>query len=147
MVGLEIELPTKRYIKRFLEHNYGSPAQLNRRDKYGNLIFILLEKPSTMDDRDFPNYKTSVPIVLTSYYFVIKSKDLTKTGIMYFNNMIEIDIRNLIRSYMNGMGAGKAMSTRAKMEAALDHYGFSDMDFPLETLKKDIYRHGMGLID
>ena len=139
------ELPAKRYVKRYLEVNYGTPAEINNRSFIGKFFYMLVEDSSQENDKKIKltGYKDMVTLKLTTRCFFRKGCILTPTNIVLFNSFVEDVIKSGLEHFM--LGAVKV----GKKKKAESYYGFMDLmsmsetDFPYETIKKHVDRKGI----
>jgi hypothetical protein len=142
-----VEIPAKRYVKRFIEQKYGAPALLDRSDSLGKYFYQLVEKPSQEKDLRFNNkkYPEYVTIALTQSLFFQRGFILTPTNIIAFNNFVECTIFTALEFFICGavsMNDGKIKKTKA-YEKFLDTIRLTENDFPYETIKKRVDRNGL----
>lgn len=139
---IDITIPTKPYCKAWMENQYGSPIQLNRGDKYGTLLFTYLERPDRERDNKYRQYPAQMKIRLRARWYHMRGTSLTYTNIMYFNNVLEEDIKLLMRVYVTAKCFGPPIK---KKKQAIEYFmkisGLTEQDLAYETAKKDLDRN------
>ncbi len=139
-----IELPTKPYVKQFLELNYGFPVDL-KQDRVLYLNFRrCLKKPNKRYDykrKNIPSlYSEVARIVISEDDFYRYGWELTRTDIISlgkeFEERAKFFMRNILSLYMN------LMSKKDSIYKFQSRFGFSEEIWSYESIKKDFDRNG-----
>jgi hypothetical protein len=139
---LEIEIPTKLYIKKYLNVKHGEPAILTRKDLVGAYLYELLEDPRKDRDQEAGNFNQIITVSLPDRVLLRKGFYLTPTQICNFNSWMTRFIKLEMRNHIDLM-----LRQNPKLEirqAIYDYqttYELHDDFFPFDTIKKDYYRH------
>ncbi len=139
---VEIEIPVKLYIKRYLNVKYGKPAQLTRKEMEGRFLYELIEDPRQDRDKEVGTFNHTLTVLLPDRVLMKKGHYLTPTQISNFNSFMKLFIRNEMRSHID-LILRKQPQTEIK-DAIYDyqqHYKLFDDFFPFDSIKKDYYRY------
>lgn len=139
---IDITIPTKPYCKAWMERNYGTPVQLDRGDKYGTLLWTYLERPDRDRDNKYRQYPAEMKVRLRARWYHMRGTSLTYTNIMYFNNVIEEDIKMMMRIFVTATCYTPPIKKKKKaIEFFMHLTGLTEQDLPYETAKKDLDRN------
>lgn len=106
MREMVMTIPCKRYVKRFLEHNFGSPADLTRdaelyEDLRSRLVTPSRRRDSRVDYACLDKYEDEVKIRIAEDDFYRYGWELTNTDIVRFNRRIELRVKLLMHSVVS----------------------------------------------
>ena len=141
-MAVEIEIPVKLYIKRYLNVKYGEPANLNRKDLEGSFLYELIEDPRQERDKEAGTYNHTLRVLLPDRVLMRKGHYLTPTQTTNFNCFMERYIKIEMRSHID-LILRKHPETEIR-DAIYDyqqHYKLFDDFFPFDSIKKDYYRY------
>jgi len=142
MEYLELSVPTKPYIKRYMENTYSDPIYLTRRENPGSLLFLLLERSPHENDKRVGAYSVTMKITLSSKFYHRKGAALSPTSLTIFNNFLEENIKNIMQAYIKALMENKVTDKKAKaINTFLEKNSFPPDTFPFETIKKHLYRY------
>ena len=148
MQSITVQVPVKRYVRRFLETRYGTPALLNRTDAVGKYFFELVDRPTQEKDKRYQNknFPELITIQLTESIFLQRGFVLTPTNVVAFNNFVEDHIEMAMEYFIGGIVAGeKRNGYRIKKvdayEEFLNKIQLNFDDLPYDTLKKKDMRN------
>jgi hypothetical protein len=144
MQPITIDIPTKAHSKKYLENEFGTPAEMNRRDNLGTMLFLLLEKDSHELDWSYKTreYTSNISVSLTSSFYHRKGVSLTSTNVIFFNNVVESEIKKLFRTFMDAtLKADQKKKKKVAIENFMEKMGFNSDELTYEMLKKDYYRY------
>lgn len=143
----ELILPCKSYVKRHLINQYGNPVDLRKNRHYFNYLKLLLQRKQCrynkrINLKNFGKrvYYEEVKIILDDDTFNRFGFELTPTSVMEFNAFIEDSIKTHARLLIvqaNSFGQTWVDAIRDFQEA----FGFTEDDFPTDSIKKDLQRH------
>lgn len=141
MEGFPVVIPTKKYIRAYIEACYGERPSVDREDIVGSKILDLLAKPSKYYDWECTDYETDIKIFLPIKAMREHGVGLTKTSTRYFNSFMTDVIKKELCTYLDIM-----TSQRVKLKHAIEeyqnHFSFTEDNFSSDTIKKiyDRYR-------
>lgn len=139
---IDINVPTKAYLKKYMESEYGNPITMTRGDKYGSLLLLMLEKNSREYDWNFQHCKSSMTIRLKTKWYHRKGTDFSKTNILYLNTIIEADFKMMMRTYVYAkLDHFPPQKKKDAILSFLTLWGVTHDEMPYETAKKDIDRY------
>lgn len=142
---IKVEIPAKKYVKRFLEVRYGQPAVITKADAIGKFFYTLMSRPRQSDDKRFntKTYPEYITIQLTQRVFLQRGYVLTPTNVIEFNNFVEDYIDLSLEYFVYGAFLmGRVKKAQAYREF-LKRMKMTEDDFPFETIKKKTYRSGI----
>jgi hypothetical protein len=138
---INIDVPVKPYVKAYMENNFGAPCEMDRSNKYGRIMFLLLSDGSRERDNKYRQYPEKLSMKLSSTFWHRRGSGLTRTNVIYFNQIIEDDIKLKLRTFVYALTCQEKPIKRAEaIRRFLNIYGFSPDVFPFDTAKKDIDR-------
>lgn len=140
MKGYPITIPTKPYIRHYIEHHYGKMPFLTRDDIFGSKILDLLERPLHQRDKTVGGFPDNLVIVLPVFYMRAHGHDLTLTGIRWFNRFAEMVIKREMHNMLN-MLTGAGMKQNEAILRVQDHFGFTEDVFSFESILKSYQRY------
>jgi len=137
-----VTLPCKPYVKRFVELNYGSPAEISDRILYDDLRGKLEKKSTRYDSRykDFKKYTESIQIRIFSDDFYRNGWELTHTNIVSFNRTLEGRAKIFLYT-MVGTRVSMGMNMTDAIDIFMKKYGFDDKTWPAESIYRDCIRN------
>lgn len=145
--GNILTLPCKPYVKRFLINQFGNPADLRKNRYFFNYLKMILERKICHRNSRFHLkkygkmiYAEELKILIDDDTFSRYGFDLTATSVVDFNRLIEDYIKAQSRLFIftaNSFGQTWVNAIRDFQ----DMFGFSEDDFPSDSIKKDLQRH------
>jgi hypothetical protein len=138
-----LNVPVKPYIKKYLEKNYGNPVNFSGVRGLSDFFNLLLEKQTLRREKQttLNRYSELVTIVITRDVFYRYGWSISNTSVVSFNALFEMVIkergRDAIRIRKDE--ANKKISESIR-QYQID-FGFTEDDFPFDTIKKDVQRH------
>lgn len=145
----ELLLPCKPYIKRHLLNQYGenSLVDLRKNRHYFNYFKMLLERKICRNNKriHFKKfgkmiYNEEVRILIDDDTFNRYGFDLTATSVVEFNAFLEDNIKTQARLFIFAANSFGQTWVDA-IKDFQDTFGFSEDDFPTDSIKKDLQRH------
>ena len=140
-----VTIPVKPYVKRFIEINFGSPADFTSSPDVNRFFLKLLRKPDTSRDKQYPeqlfNYSELAEIVISQHDFYRYGWELTRTDMVAFGKHFEDKAKFLMRSFV-GVYVAVGMPTFRSINLFQERFLFDDSHWDYNTIKKDFYRNG-----
>lgn len=159
----ELVLPCKPYVRRFLTNQCGTPVDLRKNRYIFNYFKLLLKRKICWRNKRFhlkeyakiayekngktlykqygkAIYKDEVKIMIDDDTFNRFGFDMTAHSIGEFNAFMEDYIKSMARLFIfttNSFGQTWVNSIKNFQ----DLFGFSEDDFPTESIRKDLQRH------
>ncbi len=139
---LEIEIPVKLYIKRYLEIKYGSPAVLTRKELEGSFLYEIIEDPRNERNSETGVFNHILVAQLPDRVLLRKGFYLTPTQVSNFNNWMSKFIKMEMRKHVDLLlRANPSIEIRAAIYDYQKQYQLHDDFFPFDSIKKDYYRY------
>lgn len=148
-----VKIPCKPYVSRFMEINYGDPANLNSgkavdisKDKYLYAEFrSKLEKKSFRHDNIYnklalKRYSAEISIKITQDDFYRYGWELSKTDIVYLNRIFEGKVKILMYTVV-GSHHAMGISLTDSINYFQDKFLFPEDIWPKESIYKDCQRN------
>jgi hypothetical protein len=99
-----VTLPVKPYVKRFIEINYGFPANFSSNPDVNKFFLSLLKKPDTSKDKRYSeqlfNYTALMEVAISQHDFYHYGWELTRTDIIAFGQYFEEKAKFMMRSFV-----------------------------------------------
>lgn len=145
MTFVKVQIPVKRYVKRFLEVKYGEPALLQRNDNIGKYFYELVDHPNQERDSriKLSRYTDHVTIGITKTIFLQRGYVLTPTNVVAFNNFVEDHISVALEYFVCGAVIVGEKKRSMAYRTFLDIICLNESELAFETLKKKIDRSGI----
>lgn len=140
-----VKIPCKSYVKRFMEINYGSPADLSK-DKGLYLLFrSKLEKKSFRHEQiyntlTFSKYSDEIDIKISRDDFYRHGWELSKTDIVNLNQILEGRTKMLMYTVVGSliaMGIPRIQS----IDYFQEKYMFPEDIWPRDSIERDCKRN------
>jgi hypothetical protein len=146
-----VSIPVKPYVKRFIEINYGMPADFTEDPHIHKFFQELLRKPDSSYDKKYPDtictYTTETEVLISEHDFYRYGWELTKTNIVAFGRRFEDRAKAMMRSII-GVNIGLGLPINKSIEKFQDRFQFHEDIWKYEAIKKDFYRNGqVELVD
>lgn len=143
-MNFNVQIPIKPYVKRFVENNYGSPADFRRHPRENEMFRRMLTKPCHEKDGmysdDLEKQCVRLQVVLSERDFFRSGWELSKTDIIAFGKYFERNAKWLMRSVVStyisfGMQEYNAITKFQK------RFNMEEEYWPFDSIKKDFYRY------
>lgn len=141
-----VQVPVKPYVKRFIELNYGLPADFSQSSEELNLVCRCLKKPSTRRDNLYlnttlENYSEIVEIVISQHLFYHYGWEFTVTDIINFGRHFEKKAKMLLNL---DISTGFALNEPIKdsITEFKERSGFGEDHWQYESIVKEFQRNG-----
>jgi hypothetical protein len=139
---LQIEIPTKKYIKQYLTVKYGLPATLTRKELEGAFLYELIEDPRSDRDSESGTFNHILTVQLPERVLMRKGFYLTPTQLSNFNSWMARFIKLEMRKHVDLLlRANPNMEIREAIYDYQKQYDLHDDFFPFDSIKKDYYRY------
>ncbi len=137
----KVPIPTKAYIKKYLEHHYGSPVKFPEESFELKALKLFLSKPSKeFDSRVQHGYYPAMMVVLIDErVFIRNGFHLTRTDVQQFNSYIEAMIRRGFRMYCDAARFA-GIDIKDAILGWMNKHGITEDDIGYEALKRYDYR-------
>ena len=140
-----VTLPVKPYVKRFIEINYGFPANFTNSPDVNRFFLSLLKKPDNSLDKRYSeqlfNYTALMEVSISQHDFYHYGWELTRTDIIAFGKYFEEKAKFMMRSFV-GVYVAAGMPIFKSINLFQERFLFDDAHWDYQTIKKDFYRNG-----
>ena len=145
-----VAISCKPYVATYLRNHYDvidddgvKAINLSASPFIKDYFVSLLAKKSSWRDKQTTliAYNEVVNIFISMDDFRRHGVFLTKTSIVRFNTFLEGQIKEKSRLYVAVHHRNRGIKKAVAIRKFQDEFGFSESDFPFETIKKDIDRH------
>lgn len=144
----EIEVPTKQYIKKYMEVTHGDPISIDRKEPHGKLLFSLLERNSHERDSEYTPYPVMMRIRLQAKMYHRKGTMLTSSSIIEFNNTVDKDLKKLLLVYVYAqLNSPNPRKKKHAIESFMKTFRLEPSDWPYDSAIKYVDRNIHGLIN
>ncbi len=139
-----LQIQVKPYVKKFIENNYGAPADFTNFPAESAHLFKLLRKPSyrrnSIITESMNTYSEILEILISEDTFYRYGWELTKTNTIVFGKHYENQLKFFMRTYIaiyTGLGLPLFLSIH-KFQQAFD---LPEDYWKYDSIKKDFYRN------
>lgn len=140
-----ITIQVKPYVKRFLEINFGNPADFTYDRQAYRMLRDCLRKQSTRYDRKYKDdlyfHGDKIDILISEDDFYRFGWEITKTDTINFGRFFEERAKALMRS-MVGVYISLGLPFNISINRFQEQFSFSENEWTYESIKKDFYRNG-----
>lgn len=137
----------KPYVSRYLINNFGDPVDLycrKGRKLKKLMIECLMSKEKRFDKRIIQDENNETSLVISKDDFYRYGWEMTRSNMLKFNYAVEDEIKFICRLWiMNDKSHG--VQLKKSIEDFQIQFGFTEEEFPYETIKKDYLRNGQNL--
>lgn len=137
----KVPIPTKAYIKKYLEHHYGDPIRFPEESFELKALKLFLAKPSK--ERDSSNQHGHYPIMMTvmidERVFIRNGFHLTRTDVYQFNSCLDSMIKRGFRMYCDAARFA-GIDIKDAILSWMQKHSITEDDISFEALKKYDYR-------
>ena len=138
-----VTIPVKPYVKRFIEMNYGLPADFSKYPELQKEVQRCLRKPVTEYDRQFENklctYTKTLEIVISQDNFYRYGWEFSKTDIVSFGKIFEYTIKSQMHNTVT-IYRGIGLTTKDSIQKFQKHFSMEEEYWPFDSIKKEYYR-------
>lgn len=141
-----VTIPVKPYVKRFIELNYGLPADFSKHSEEMELVCRCLKKPRTRHDKYYENltletYSEKLEIVISQHLFYHYGWEFSLTDIVSFGRHFEKKAKNLLKWEISA-----AFTVNEPIKNAITEFkertGFDEDHWQYESIVKEFQRNG-----
>lgn len=145
-----IIFPCKPYVKQFIIHNFGEPADFGTHKTLFDDFIRAIKKPNTrFDYRDdyvlsVKNYKSKIDLVISEDLFYRHGWMLSVTDIIALNRKLE----SLVKCFMQqmvGVSVANGMPIKNSIEDFQERFDYPEEVWAYESIKKDFQRNGQRI--
>ena len=144
MEKFQVNIVCKPYVRRFIELNYGSPAELSKdRDLYAYFRSKLHKKTFKNDKRyssTLQKYSAEIAIKINRDDFYRYGWDLSATDMIAFNLMLERKTKDFLYNKV-GIQIAFGSSLSESISSFQKKYGFTEDVWAKESIYKDCQRN------
>lgn len=138
-----VTIPVKPYVKRFVELNYGLPADFSKQPEIQKELRRCLRKPDTRYDRKFENrlstYTASLGLLISQDDFYRFGWEFSKTDIVMFGKLFETAIKSKMHNVVS-IYRGIGLSIKESILKFQENHSMEEEYWAYETIKKEYYR-------
>jgi hypothetical protein len=139
-----VTIPVKPYVKRFIELNYGLPADFSSDPEIQREFRRCLKKPITRREAIYANremctYTQSLDIVISQDDFYRHGWEVSKTDTVTFGKIFESSIKCKMHN-MVSIYRGVGLSIKDSIQKFQEHYHMEEEYWSYESIKKEYYR-------
>lgn len=96
-----LDIPVNRHVKNYILTRYPQePMVLNKKNKFGKMIYMALEKMPLKKNKDYPKLDDQLSIKVGPYYFQNKGIYISPDNVRLINEIIEDEIYNELFMYL-----------------------------------------------
>lgn len=139
-----ITIPVKPYVHRFIQINFGDPADLSKIPLFHFIFIHLLKNPRNTHSNKLSFYRHTkeIEILISEFEFYHYGWELTKTNTIKFTKFLEYHTKAQMRSTIaTYIALGLPLFTAVRKFQ--DEWGYTEDIWNYEAIKKDFYRHGI----
>lgn len=140
-----VTIPVKPYVKRFIELNFGLPADFSKYPEIQEKVNRCLKKPRTQYDNKYKTFKLStysenIEIVISKHYFDRYGCEFSLTDSIKFGQYFEYQAKDLMRNLI-GMSLAFGKTQKKSIMEIRKILGFDESQWKYESIKKDFMKH------
>lgn len=139
-----VTIPVKPYVKRFVELNYGLPADFTKHPDIQKEVIRCLKKPRTRKDMQYESqqlctYTETLEIAISQDYFYRYGWEFSKTDTVTFGKIFESTIKCKMHNVVS-IYRGIGLSIKESIQKFQEHYSMEEEYWSYESIKKEYYR-------
>lgn len=144
-----VNIPVKRYVKAYIEHNLAMPVKMDRKCRHSIVekLYDYMEKDAEPpSDTTLAEYPCTITVHITFDQFNRRGATVNNINIKNFNSFCETFVKENFRILM--IDAWKVIpGFDCHLPALREALGITIEDWPDDSIKKDFYRYRkrMGL--
>lgn len=142
---LTVDLPCKPYVKRFIEQNFGSPADFSRDGELYEYFRSKLVRNSIRQDRlyskyNLDKYSESIKVIVTSDDFYRFGWEMSTTDTVRLNKKLECRVKLLAHMVISSqMVSGRGLTS--SVDYFQMNFGFTEDVWKKESIIKECQRN------
>lgn len=139
---ISIEIPTKNYIKAYIQSLHGPDPIMSKDHKLGEKLFDVLQHSTNADKLDFATrfYTTTIKLYIPMHMFRNRGANLNETNIRNFNLFVEKEVKDrfnfLMDTYIEILPSFEGNLPTVRQKLGIDVEEWSD-----DSIKKQYYRY------
>jgi hypothetical protein len=139
---IPVDIPTKKYIKAYIQHKLGEKPFLTTDTTIGAKLYDVLQHKTNERKTEFSNarYNTRLRIYISRYVYVTRGAFLNETNIKNFNIFVEAELKARFRDkmdfYISFLPSFEANLPEVRRIIGIDIESWSD-----DSIRKDYYRY------
>ncbi len=143
-------LPCKPYVKQFIIHNFGEPANFSPDKSLSNTLLKALKHPDKRRDYDsnvkeaVNNYQDKIDLIISEDVFYRHGWMLTTTDILNINRKIELRVKCFMYQ-MIGVSVANGKPIKDSIEDFQQRFDYPEEVWAYESIKKDFQRNGQSI--
>lgn len=139
---IPIEIPTKKYIRAYIQNELGEFPIINQLHPIGNKLYDILQHKTNERRTEFPRkrYNTNMKVFVNYHIFYTRGAFLNETNIANFNLFLEREIKHRYRLYMD-FYIDMFPSFEGNLPFVRERLGIDIEDWGDDSIKKDYYRY------
>jgi hypothetical protein len=138
-----VTIPCKRYVKRFLENNYGNPVNFSKHPRENEMFRRMLKKPCKDQDRFYKKelslHTVFIEVEISERDFYRHGWEVSKTDIVSFGKHFEKNAKWLMRTVVSTYASFGIPIHIAIYKFQLRFHMEEDY-WPFDAIKQDFYR-------
>lgn len=148
--SFNVILPCKFYVKQFIIHNFGEPADLSSDKTLNDTLIKSLKHPDKRRDYDIKvknavgNYKHKIDLIISEDVFYRYGWMLSTTDILHINRKIESRVKCLMYQ-MVGVSVANGKKIKDSIEDFQNRFDYPEEIWAYESIKKDFQRNGQPI--
>lgn len=144
-------LPCKPYVKRYIEQNFGNPADFSSNKILQHELVRSLKKPNKrLDSRlDYinavSNYKSKIDMIISEDMFYRHGWMLSVTDVVNINKIIESLVKGFMTT-MVGLSVANGYPIKDSIIDFQDRNNYPEEIWAYESIAKEFQRHGKKIV-
>jgi hypothetical protein len=138
-----VTIPVKPYVKRFVELNYGLPADFTAHPAIHKELRRCLRKPDTQYDRKLENrmstYSATIDLLISQDDFYRYGWEFSRTDVVMFGKNFECLIKSQMHATVT-IYRGIGLTTKDSILNFQKHFSMEEEYWPFDSIKKEYYR-------
>ena len=145
--SFNVILPCKTYVKQFIVHNFGEPANFSPDKSLSNTLLKALKHPDKRWDYNsnvndaVGNYRSKIDLAISEDVFYRYGWMLTTTDILNINRKIESRVKCFMYQ-MVGVSVANGKPIKDSIEDFQQRFDYPEEVWAYESIKKDFQRNG-----
>lgn len=137
---ITLEIPVKKYVKKYLISKYGDSHQISKNTLLGLLTLELLEKD--FDPNDYPiKFDAIYSVIITERYVYGKGFSISSDKLNVIGSSIDRLFREDLFAHVDRVLISTTLNALDIIRDFLDYYKITDNELKLESIYKAYKRH------
>lgn len=138
---INISIFVKKHIKKYLAHRYGKNCVLSKKSLLGILIFELLDKKITKQDRNFINFSEKYTITISEAYFYKRGFYISSHKKKFISIALEKLFIEDLYAFIDITIENNTISAVKAMKIFLCKYDITENEVKFESLYRSYQRY------